>query len=103
MASHGEAFSDGPLELSDRPLDKKKIAELQSIAAVMGLDTTLLKGPLLVAIQKHIKAHPEIADHPRLLPLFAHRTAPKAGGKTSAEKAVEDKIESAKPQQVATG
>lgn len=70
----------------------------------MGLDTTLLKKPLLLAIQTHIKAHPNLSeDIPGLLPLFTHRSAPTAGGKTSAGKSAEDAIESSKPQQPATG
>ncbi|KAJ7473664.1 hypothetical protein B0H11DRAFT_2430116 [Mycena galericulata] len=90
------------MELSDRPLHTKKIAELKSIAVAMGLDADLKKEPLLHSIQRHIKNTPAIADDHRFLPLFAHRTAPKAVGKTSAGKTSEDAVESSKAL-VATG
>ncbi|KAJ7451203.1 hypothetical protein B0H11DRAFT_2246410 [Mycena galericulata] len=91
-----------PMELSDRPLHTKKIAELKSIAVAMGLDADLKKEPLLHSIQRHIKNTPAIADDHRFLPLFAHRTVPKAVGKNSAGKTSEDAVESSKAL-VATG
>ncbi|KAJ6526506.1 hypothetical protein DFH09DRAFT_1371656 [Mycena vulgaris] len=91
-----------PIEYSERPLDKKVVAELKSIAAAMGLDTDLNKLPLLLSIQRHIKSHPEIADDPRFLPLFAHRSRPKTG-KTSAEKSSEERVEATKPIMAVTG
>ncbi|KAJ7312272.1 hypothetical protein DFH08DRAFT_943676 [Mycena albidolilacea] len=92
------------LLLSDRPLDKKLLAELKSIASAMGLEPgDLKKLKILASIRAHIKSVPEIADDPRFLPLFSHRTAPGVGGKTSTGKAAEEAVESAKPKQVATG
>ncbi|KAJ7860804.1 hypothetical protein B0H14DRAFT_3445775 [Mycena olivaceomarginata] len=63
----------------------------------------LKKLKILALIWAHIKSVPEIADDPRFLPLFSHRTAPGVGGKTSAGKAAEEAVESAKLKQVATG
>ncbi|KAJ6567809.1 hypothetical protein B0H10DRAFT_2110465 [Mycena sp. CBHHK59/15] len=91
------------LLLSDRPLQTKLLGELKHIGAVMDLDVEQNKAPLLKDIQRHMKEHPELADDPRLTPIFAHRNPPAQGGKTSAGKAAEDGIESAKPPQVATG
>ncbi|KAJ6572882.1 hypothetical protein DFH09DRAFT_1277366 [Mycena vulgaris] len=91
-----------PIEYSERPPDKKVVAELKSIAAAMGLDTDLNKLPLLHSIQRHIKSHPEIADDPRFLPLFAQRSRPKTG-KTSAEKSSEERVEATKPIMAVTG
>jgi hypothetical protein len=92
------------LQLSDRPLDKKLVAELKSIASAMGLEPgDLKKLKILALIRAHIKSVPEIADDPHFLPLFSHRTAPGVGGKTSAGKAADEAVESAKPKQVATG
>ncbi|KAJ7919940.1 hypothetical protein B0H13DRAFT_2427629 [Mycena leptocephala] len=92
-----------PLVLSDRPLNKKLIGELQSIAVFMKLDATLKKDALLPAIQRHIKENPELADNSHLLPLFAHRSSPKNDVKTSAAKAAEEEVEGKKPQPAATG
>ncbi|KAF7372182.1 hypothetical protein MVEN_00077300 [Mycena venus] len=50
-----------------------------------------------------MKDHPELADDPRLVPLFAHRSSPKNGPKTSAVKAAEEEVEATKPQPAATG
>ncbi|KAJ6553787.1 hypothetical protein DFH09DRAFT_1318809 [Mycena vulgaris] len=94
---------DPPFMLSDRPLNKKLIGELQSIAVFMKLDATLKKDALLRAIQRHVKDHPELADDPRLVSLFAHRSSPKNGPKTSAVKAAEEEVEMTKPQPAATG
>ncbi|KAJ7501646.1 hypothetical protein B0H11DRAFT_2224523 [Mycena galericulata] len=93
------------VNFSDRPLNNKLISELRSIADLMGVDghATLRKPELVKAIQRHMKETPGIADDPHFLPLFAHRTAPTAGGKNSAEKSTEDEIESSKPQLAATG
>ncbi|KAJ7816732.1 hypothetical protein B0H14DRAFT_3877725 [Mycena olivaceomarginata] len=41
-------------------------------------------------IQTHMHAHPELADDPQFLPLFAHRTAPDVAGKNSGDKANEE-------------
>ncbi|KAJ6455271.1 hypothetical protein C8R47DRAFT_1166293 [Mycena vitilis] len=94
---------DAPLSLSDRPLPKKLLDELKSIANAMGLDADLRKDVLLRSIQRHIQSAPEIADDPRFLPLFAHRSNPKGGSKSSAGKAAEEDAESSKPQLPATG
>jgi hypothetical protein len=92
------------LQLSDRPLNKKLLAELQSIASTMGLDTgDLKKLKILALIRVHIKSVPEIADNPCFLPLFSHRNAPSVGGKMNTGKAAEEVVESAKPKQAATG
>ncbi|KAJ7679921.1 hypothetical protein B0H17DRAFT_1206312 [Mycena rosella] len=78
---------------SDRALRKKLKPELQAIATAMGLDTTQQRvSDLITSIQGHMKARPEMADDPKFLPLFAHRSAPKAGGKTSADKAAEEAV-----------
>ncbi|KAJ6595104.1 hypothetical protein DFH09DRAFT_1413021 [Mycena vulgaris] len=94
---------DSPFMLSDCPLNKKLLGELQSIAAFMKLDATLKKDALLRAIQRHMKDHPELADDPRLVALFAHRSSPKNGPKNSAVKAAEEEVEMTKPQPAATG
>ncbi|KAJ7856916.1 hypothetical protein B0H13DRAFT_2357182 [Mycena leptocephala] len=91
------------LVLSDSPLNKKLIGELQSIAVFMKLDATLKKDALLRATQRHIKENPELADNSHLLPLFAHRPSPKKDVKTSAAKAAEEEVEGKKPQPAATG
>ncbi|KAJ7679826.1 hypothetical protein B0H17DRAFT_1206339 [Mycena rosella] len=78
---------------SDRALRKKLKPELQAIATAMGLDTAQQRvSDLITSIQGHMKARPEMADDPKFLPLFAHRSAPKAGGKTSADKAAEEAV-----------
>ncbi|KAJ6477755.1 hypothetical protein C8R45DRAFT_1216629 [Mycena sanguinolenta] len=70
------------LVLSDRPLKTKLVEEIRSIALEMQL---------------------AIAKDPRWEPLLAHRSHPKVGAKTSAEKAVEEAVEAAKPQLPVTG
>ncbi|KAJ7710805.1 hypothetical protein B0H17DRAFT_1190494 [Mycena rosella] len=97
------ASLETPALLSERPLQSKLISELRSIATAMGLDPKLNKAPLLTAIQKHMKAHPEIADDPRFLPLFAHRSRPTSGGKNSAGKTAEEAVEASKPPKATTG
>jgi hypothetical protein len=94
-----------PLVLSDRPLNKKLIGDLQSIDSdvSMKLDGTLKKDALLRAIQRHIKENPELADNSHLLPLFAHCCSPKNDVKTSAAKAAEEEVEGKKLQPAATG
>ncbi|KAJ7614263.1 hypothetical protein DFH06DRAFT_1344216 [Mycena polygramma] len=89
-----------PIAFSDRPLPKKLLEELKIIAAAMGLDVELKKDALLRSIQRHIKTHPALADDPRFLPLFAHRSNPKGAAKTSAGKSAEEQVESSKPQLV---
>ncbi|KAJ7727469.1 hypothetical protein B0H16DRAFT_1778644 [Mycena metata] len=91
------------LQLTDRPLNKKLYAELKAIGGAMGLDINVKKDLLVRSIQRHIQANPNIADDPNFLPLFAHRSTPKASAKTSAGKAVEDEGEALKPEQAATG
>ncbi|KAJ7688175.1 hypothetical protein B0H17DRAFT_1203179 [Mycena rosella] len=92
-----------PALFSERPLQSKLISELRSIATAMGLDPKFNKAPLLTAIQKHMKAHPEIVDDPRFLPLFAHRSRPTSGGKNSAGKTAEEAVEASKPSKATTG
>ncbi|KAJ6538270.1 hypothetical protein DFH09DRAFT_1369014 [Mycena vulgaris] len=96
-----------------KPVDERYIQRLVTmpdgglmiltIAAFMKLDATLKTDALLRAIQRHMKDHPELADDPRLVPLFAHRSSPKNGPKMSAVKAAEEEVEVTKPQPAATG
>ncbi|KAJ7834653.1 hypothetical protein B0H14DRAFT_3709260 [Mycena olivaceomarginata] len=98
------ASPNDSLQLSERPLEKKLVSELLDIAKAMNIDTAKLHKPdILKAIKVHIQTHPGLADDPHLLPLVGHRTAPQALGKTSAGKATEEKIESSKPKEPATG
>ncbi|KAJ7806491.1 hypothetical protein B0H14DRAFT_3767892 [Mycena olivaceomarginata] len=73
------------------PFHKKLKAELQAIADAMCLS---LPKPTVVLLRKeiqtHMHAHPELADNPQFLPLFAHRTAPNVAGKNSGDKANEE-------------
>ncbi|KAF7333342.1 hypothetical protein MVEN_02349500 [Mycena venus] len=91
------------LTLSERPLHKKLHAELKLIAAAMDLPADLKRDPLLRSIQQQMKKVPQLADDSRFTPLFGHRTPLAAGGKTSADKAVEEDIESGKVQKAPTG
>ncbi|KAF8149671.1 hypothetical protein K438DRAFT_2085939 [Mycena galopus ATCC 62051] len=75
---------------TDLPLSKKLKTELQAIAIAMGEDEEQSVKDLRKSIQKYLHDHPEAADNPKFLPLFVHRTAPKAGGRNSANKATED-------------
>ncbi|KAF8164580.1 hypothetical protein K438DRAFT_2025241 [Mycena galopus ATCC 62051] len=75
---------------TDLPLSKKLKTELQAIAIAMGEDEKQSVKDLRKSIQKYLHDHPEAADNPKFLPLFVHRTAPKAGGRNSADKATED-------------
>ncbi|KAJ7447684.1 hypothetical protein FB451DRAFT_1375588 [Mycena latifolia] len=75
-----------------RQLRNKYKPELQAIAAAMGLTFDHTKPVLLESIQKYILDHPNLADDPKFLPLFAHRTAAKAAGKNSAHKAAEETV-----------
>ncbi|KAF8157550.1 hypothetical protein K438DRAFT_1777196 [Mycena galopus ATCC 62051] len=88
-------------QLSDRPLEKKLLAELLKIAEYLQIDLTqlpkVLKPAVLGLIKDHRQAHPEIADDPRLLPLFGHRNPPQTVGRNSAGKAAEDEMETSKP------
>ena len=86
-----------PLQLSERPLDKKVVSELRELATAMELATDGVTKPrLLMAIRQHIRTNPMLADDPRFLPLFAHRTPPRTLEKTSANKSEEDQAESLK-------
>ncbi|KAJ7791504.1 hypothetical protein B0H14DRAFT_3566664 [Mycena olivaceomarginata] len=73
------------------PFHKKLKAELQAIADAMCLS---LPKPTVVLLRKeiqtHMHAHPELADDPQFLPLFAHLTAPNVAGKNSGDKANEE-------------
>ncbi|KAJ7796429.1 hypothetical protein B0H14DRAFT_3158062, partial [Mycena olivaceomarginata] len=73
------------------PFHKKLKVELQAIADAMCLS---LPKPTVVLLRKeiqtHMHAHPELADNPQFLPLFAHRTAPNVAGKNSGDKANEE-------------
>ncbi|KAJ6478189.1 hypothetical protein C8R45DRAFT_1101576 [Mycena sanguinolenta] len=104
------AESESPpsaLVLSDRPLTKKLVGELRDISSAMGLKISLhsnaKKDKILLAIQRALKNDAEIANDPRFIPLLAHRSAPTVGGKTSAEKAMEEAVEAAKPPLPAIG
>ncbi|KAJ7113352.1 hypothetical protein C8R43DRAFT_1039992 [Mycena crocata] len=93
-----------PFELSDRPLATKLISELKMIAREMKLDDSLTKDALRSSIQRHLTANAALlAENPRFLPLVAHRTNPKSGGKNSIEKSAEDAVEASKPTKAATG
>ncbi|KAJ6595005.1 hypothetical protein DFH09DRAFT_1357782 [Mycena vulgaris] len=78
---------------SDRPLKKKLRTELEAIASAMGLDTDQKVTVLVKSIEQYIRSNPGIADDPKFLPLFVHRTAPKATGKNSGDKATEEASE----------
>jgi hypothetical protein len=77
--------------------------ELQSIATAMGLNADATVLTLQKSIQKQLRDHPELADDPRFLPLYAHRTVPKAAGKNSGDKAAEDASQTAIPTPDVTG
>ncbi|KAJ7126639.1 hypothetical protein C8R46DRAFT_1363895 [Mycena filopes] len=75
---------------TDVALSKKLKVELQAIAVAMGKDGEQSVKALRSTIQQYMRDHPEAADDPQFLPLFVHRTAPKAGGRNSADKTVDD-------------
>ncbi|KAJ6614467.1 hypothetical protein B0H10DRAFT_2044857 [Mycena sp. CBHHK59/15] len=91
------------IQYSDRPLKSKKRDELDLIAVAMGLPITGNKPDVLKAIERHIKANPQLADDHLFLPLFAHRAAPKAGHQNSATKAAAAASEASKAPKPATG
>ncbi|KAJ6552345.1 hypothetical protein B0H10DRAFT_1968451 [Mycena sp. CBHHK59/15] len=98
------AMSTPPtIQYSDRPLKSKKRDELDLIAVAMGLPITGNKPDVLKAIERHIKANPQLADDHLFLPLFAHRAAPKAGHPNSATKAAAAASEASKAPKPATG
>ncbi|KAF7342706.1 hypothetical protein MSAN_02028500 [Mycena sanguinolenta] len=78
---------------TQRSITKKLKAELQAIASALGLEAEQTVPELRNDIQKHIRAHPELADNPRFTPLFAHRPEVKVAGKNSADKAGEEASE----------
>ncbi|KAJ6597836.1 hypothetical protein B0H10DRAFT_2325590 [Mycena sp. CBHHK59/15] len=82
-------MSDTVIAHSDRPLKMKLKPELQSIANAMGLNPDLTVPFLIKSIEQFIKSYPEIADNPKFLPFFVHRTT-KAGSKNSADKETEE-------------
>ncbi|KAJ7016400.1 hypothetical protein C8F04DRAFT_1281493 [Mycena alexandri] len=88
-------MSDNSLAIAHTalPLSKKLKPKLQAIATAMGLDAGKTVALLRKAIQGYMSDHPEAADNPTFLPLFVHRTAPKAGGKSSTHKAVDDEAQ----------
>ncbi|KAJ7913796.1 hypothetical protein B0H13DRAFT_1873539 [Mycena leptocephala] len=63
-------------------------AELQAIADAMCLSlpkpTVVLLCKEIKEIQTRMHVHPELADNPQFLPLFAHRTAPNVAGYVAA-------------------
>lgn len=69
----------------------------------MGLNADATVLTLQKSIQKQLRDHPELADDPRFLPLYAHRTVPKAAGKNSGDKAAEDASQTAIPTPDVTG
>jgi hypothetical protein len=75
---------------TNRPLNKKLKPELQAIASAMGQDPKQSVILLRECIQKYMTVHPEAADDPKFLPLFAHRSAPKGVVKNSADKVAEE-------------
>ncbi|KAJ6505037.1 hypothetical protein C8R45DRAFT_971684, partial [Mycena sanguinolenta] len=60
--------------------------ELQVVASALVLEAEQTVPELRNGIQKHIRAHPELADNPRFTPLFAHRPEAKLAGKNRAKK-----------------
>ncbi|KAF7360932.1 hypothetical protein MSAN_01123200 [Mycena sanguinolenta] len=78
---------------TQKSITKKLKAELQAIASALGLEAEQTVPELRNDIQKHIRAHPELADNPRFTPLFAHRPEVKVAGKNSADKAGEEASE----------
>lgn len=107
MAEIVDDSSQPVLVLSDRPLKSKLVEEVRSIASEMQLavlqDPKPKKDKILRAIEHALKTDDRIAKDPRWGPLLAHRSRPKAGAKTSAEKADEEAVEAAKPQLPVTG
>ncbi|KAJ7833028.1 hypothetical protein B0H14DRAFT_3871760 [Mycena olivaceomarginata] len=73
------------------PFHKKLKVELQAIPDAMYLS---LPKPTVVLLRKeiqtHMHAHPELANNPQFLPLFAHRTAPNVAGKNTSDKVNEE-------------
>ncbi|KAJ7089934.1 hypothetical protein C8R44DRAFT_990792 [Mycena epipterygia] len=88
---------------SKRPLRKKLRKELQAIATAMGLDADPTVPVLIKSIEQYTRSNPQIADDPRFLPLFAHRTEPNATGKNSGDKAAEEASKASVPLQEVTG
>ncbi|KAF8187634.1 hypothetical protein K438DRAFT_1764794 [Mycena galopus ATCC 62051] len=78
------------LAYTNRPLNKKLKPELQAIASAMGQDPKQSVLLLHECIQKYMTVHPEAADDPKFLPLFAHRSAPKRVVKNSADKVAKE-------------
>ncbi|KAF8170022.1 hypothetical protein K438DRAFT_1982923 [Mycena galopus ATCC 62051] len=63
------------LDLSDRPLDKKLVEELRSIASTMNLDfSDTRKASLLQAIKRALKTDVEIANDARFIPFVQELT-----------------------------
>ncbi|KAJ7683674.1 hypothetical protein B0H17DRAFT_1204973 [Mycena rosella] len=96
-------MSTPALQLSERPLKNKLVAQLKQIAGTMGLDSNVTKDKLLASIEHHIKATPQIAEDSRFLPLFAHQANHKSGAKNSVDKATEEVFEASKPAEAVTG
>ncbi|KAF7344089.1 hypothetical protein MVEN_01698600 [Mycena venus] len=94
-----------PISLSERPLREKLVDELRLIAGAMGLKLppNTKKDKMRDAINRALVNDDGIANDPQWLPLLAHRSAPKAGGKTSAGKALEEQVEASRPPQAPTG
>ncbi|KAJ7118279.1 hypothetical protein C8R44DRAFT_738223 [Mycena epipterygia] len=84
---------------TNRSLNKKLKPELQAIASAMGQDPKQSVLLLRECIQKYMTVHPEAADDPKFLPLFAHRSAPKGVVKNSADKVAEEVAASSGPLQ----
>ncbi|KAJ6482016.1 hypothetical protein C8R45DRAFT_1003739, partial [Mycena sanguinolenta] len=75
---------------TQKSITKKLKGELQAIASALRLEAEQTVPDLRNGIQKHICAHPELADNPRYTPLFAHRPEAKLTGKNSADKTDEE-------------
>ena len=85
---------------------RKKKSELQDIAAALSLQDTGTVKELVLNIQHHLTAYPELSDQPRFQGLFSYRPdsiPAKNEQKSSADKAAEDANEEAKLGKLATG
>jgi len=86
--------------------NRKKKIELQDIALALSLQDTGTVKDLVLNIQRHLSAHPELSDQPRFQGLFSYRPdsiAAKNEQKSSADKAAEDASEEAKLAKLPTG
>ncbi|KAK6981467.1 hypothetical protein R3P38DRAFT_2808210 [Favolaschia claudopus] len=87
------AMSQNVSAITSVPLNKKLKAELQFIATGMGLDANATVPKLRKAISEHMRTHPDLADDPKYLTVFAQRTGAASSVKTSADKASEEALQ----------